>query len=102
MMIITDRMTMAAFFTIAIASSFLSVGAIVDCAFAAKKAADNTLSNAMVQSKGGDSTGDAGKTNNVNAKGLEALLRCESDAAANGDLKLSEIRDCYLWAFTLY
>jgi len=83
-------------------------------AYAVKKVVGDTVSNPTVQSNYGDSSNpqmttnasdfsmDTGKTNTVSAKALDALLRCELNAATNGHLKLSEVRDCYLQAFTLY
>jgi hypothetical protein len=111
MIMVTNRF---AFFIIAMASSIVAVSAVVGSAYAFKKVADDTVSNRMVQSNdtdnsnpqmttgAGDSSKDTGKTNAVSAKALEALLRCELNAATNGHLKLSEVRDCYLQAFTLY
>ena len=104
-----------ALLTITISLSFVLISSTAGAVFAVSKLADKMLSNVVEQSGNhrdsnplksiatpGSSSDNAGKTNNVSAKGLEALLTCESDAAANGDLKLSEVRDCYLWAFTLY
>jgi hypothetical protein len=104
-----------ALLTITISLSFIVISSTGGAAFAVSKLADNILPDVVEQpsnhkysnpltsiSTPGRSSDNAGKTNNVSAKGLEALLMCESDAAANGDLKLSEVRDCYLWAFTLY
>jgi hypothetical protein len=98
-----------------ISLSFVVISSTAGAVFAVSKLADSMLPNVVEQSSNhrdsnpltsiatpGRSSDNAGKTNNVSAKGLEALLMCESDAAANGDLKLSEVRDCYLWAFTLY
>ena len=99
----------------AISLSFIVINSTVGTVFAVSKSADNMLPNVAEQSGNhrdsnplkyiatpGRSSDNAVKATNVSAKGLEALLMCESDAAANGDLKLSEVRDCYLWAFTLY
>ena len=103
-----------AFFIIAVASSIVAVSAVMGSAYAVKKIVGDTVSNPMVQSNDGDnsnpqmttnasdSSRDTGKTNTVSAKALEALLRCELNAATNGHLKLSEVRDCYIQAFTLY
>ena len=98
-----------------ISLSFIVLSSTAGAVFAVSKLADNILPNAMEQSSNhrysnaltstaspGRSSDNSVKTNNASAKGLEALLMCEFDAAANGDLKLSEVRDCYLWAFTLY
>lgn len=105
-----------AILTITISLSFVLISSTAGAVFAVSKLADKMLSNVVVEQSSnhrdsnplksiatpGSSSDNAGNTNNVSAKGLEALLTCESDAAANGDLKLSEVRDCYLWAFTLY
>ena len=111
MIMITNRF---AFFIIAIASSIVAVSAVMGSAYAVKKIVNDTVANPMVQSNdrdnsnpqmttnASDSSRDTGKTNTVSAKALEALLRCELNAATNGHLKLSEVRDCYLQAFTLY
>jgi hypothetical protein len=111
MIMVTNRF---AFFIIAMASSIVAVSAVVGSAYAVKKIIDDTVSNRLVQSNdtdnsnpqmttnAGGSSRDTGKTNTVSAKALEALLRCEMNAATNGHLKLSEVRDCYLQAFTLY
>ena len=111
MIMVTNRF---AFFIIAMASSIVAVSAVMGSAYAVKKIVDYTVSNPIVQSNdrdnskpqmktnAGDSSADTGKTNTVSAKALEALLRCEQNAATNGHLKLSEVRDCYLQAFTLY
>ena len=108
---ITNRF---AFFIIATASSIVAVSAVMGCAYAVKKVVGDTVSNPMVQSNDGDnsnpqmttnasdSSRDTGKTNTVSAKALEALLRCELNAATNGHPKFSEVRDCYIQAFTLY
>ena len=111
MIMVTNRF---AFFIIAMASLIVAVNAVIGSAYAVKKVVDYTVSNPMVQSNNrdnsnpqmttnaSDSSRDTGKTNTVSAKALEALLRCELNAATNGHLKLSEVRDCYLQAFTLY
>jgi hypothetical protein len=111
MIMVTNRF---AFFIIAIASSIVAVSAVMGSAYAVKKIVNDTVANPMVQSNdrdnsnpqmttnASDSSSDTGKTNTVSAKALEALLRCEVNAATNGHLKLSEVRDCYLLAFTLY
>ena len=111
MIMVTNRF---AFFIIAAASSIVAVSAVMGSAYAVKKVVGDTVSNPMVQSNDGDnsnpqmttnaigSSRDTGKTNTVSAKALETLLRCELNAATNGHLKLSEVRDCYIQAFTLY
>ena len=100
---------------IALSLSFMVINSTADAVFAVRKFADNMVSNVMVQSSNagdsnpskssanaGNSTESAGKTNGISTMAFEELLRCEYDAAANGDLKRSEVRDCYLQAFTLY
>jgi hypothetical protein len=44
---------------------------------------------------GGDSSGSAGDTNGVSAKALKGLSKCQSHSAADGDLTLAEVKDCY-------
>jgi hypothetical protein len=113
-MLVKGTVTVA-IITITISLSFIVISSIAGTVFAVSKLADDILPNVMEQPSNhkysdhltsiattGRSSDNAGKINYVSAKGLEALLMCESDAAANGDLKLSEVRDCYLWAFTLY
>jgi hypothetical protein len=107
MIMVTNRF---AFFIIATASSIVAVSAVMGSAYAVKKVVDDPMvqsndrdnSNPQMTTNASDSSKDTGKTNTVSAKALEALLRCELNAATNGHLKLSEVRDCYLQAFTLY
>jgi len=43
----------------------------------------------------GDSSGSAGDTNGVSLKALKGLSKCQSHSAADGDLTLAEVKDCY-------
>ena len=108
----TKRIT-AALFTIAIASSLLVVsGGFVGSTLAAAKKVtnendDNTFktspndkSTSQLQNAGaGDSTGSTGDTSGVSAKDLKSLSKCESDAAADGDLSSADAADCYRQVF---
>jgi hypothetical protein len=106
--------TTAALFTIAIASSLLVVsgGGFVGSTLAAAKKVTNenednafkTLSNDKSTSQfqtadAGDSTGSTGDTSGVSAKDLKGLSKCESNAAADGDLTQTEVTDCYHQSF---
>jgi hypothetical protein len=107
------KRTTAALFTIAIASSLLVVsGGFVGSTLAAAKKLTNenddnafkTFSNdkstSQLQNAGaGDSTGSTGDTSGVSAKDLKGLSRCESNAAADGDLTSAEAADCYHQVF---
>ena len=108
-----SKRTKAALFAIAIASSLIFVGGgFVGAAFAAKKGRDNAVTNTITDPNGTDnsspksqstnagdsspSTGDASSSSNSNsAKDLKSLSKCQSDAAKDGDLTLSEVHDCY-------
>ena len=103
------KRTTAALFTIAIASSLLVVsGGYVGFTLAAAKKVTNenkdnafkTLSNDKTNSQfqttdDGDSSGSTGDTSGVSAKDLKDLSKCESIAAADGDLTSAEAADCY-------
>jgi len=110
------KTTTAASFTIAIASSLLVVsggfvGSVGSTIAAAKKVTnenkDNafkTLSNDKTNSQfqtadAGDSNGSTGDTSSVSAKDLKSLSKCESNAAADGDLTSAEVADCYRQVF---
>jgi hypothetical protein len=107
------KRTTAALFTIAIASSLLVVsGGFVGSTLAAAKKVTNenednafkTLSNDKSTSQfqtadAGDSTGSTGNTSGVSAKDLKGLSKCESNAAADGDLTSAEAADCYRQVF---
>lgn len=120
-----NKTIMAAVFTIAIASSLIAVSGFVGFAYAAKKEANSgtvpTLSMSKEDKKkdnqsdlpavlrpesksdpqktpsayAGDSSGSAGDTNGVSAKALKGLSKCQTHSAADGDLTLSEVKDCY-------
>jgi hypothetical protein len=124
-MMFHNKTIMAAVFTIAIASSLIAVSGFVGFAYAAKKEANSgtvpTLSMSKEDKKkdnqsdlpavlrpesksdpqktpsayAGDSSGSAGDTNGVSAKALKGLSKCQTHSAADGDLTLSEVKDCY-------
>ena len=124
--------TMAALFTIAIATSLVVVsgggGIVVVSAFAKKAKQDESGTVPTVSSSlgkdtssmaavlrpdssrsdahktpsadaGDSSSGTTGDTNGVSAKDLKSLSKCQAVAAADGDLTLSELKDCYTKAF---
>jgi hypothetical protein len=48
----------------------------------------------------GDSGGSTGQSSSgTSAKDLKSLSKCESSAAADGDLTLAEVKDCYRQVF---
>jgi hypothetical protein len=119
----TNR-TMAALFTIAIASSLIVVsGGFVGSVFAAKKVKQDEYGTvptvALGKSKdksslpavlrddspksqstnAGDSGGTKGDSNDISAKELKSLSKCQSGAAADGDLTQAEVTDCYSQVF---
>src|SRR5919197_4950366 len=111
MAMFTNRTT-AALFAIAIASSLIVASGFVGSAFAAKKARDgqgNTIIGPNVTDKSsspksqsanaGDSSGAIGDTNGLSAKELKKLSKCQSGAAADGDLTLADVKDCYRQVF---
>ena len=114
----------AALFAIAIASSLIVVsGGFVGSAFAAKKVKQDEYGTvpAVASDKGKDKSalpavlrddspkshsanaGDSGDTtgdnSGISAKDLKSLSKCQSGAAADGDLTLAEVRDCYRQVF---
>jgi hypothetical protein len=103
--------TTAALFTIAIALSLLVVsGGFLGSVLAAAKKVTNedsvfkTLSNDKTNSQfqtadAGGSSGSTGDTSGVSAKDLKSLSKCESNAAADGDLTSAEAADCYHQVF---
>jgi hypothetical protein len=108
MAMFTRRIT-SALFAIAIASSLILVsGGLVGSAFAAKKERDGQT-NTITDPNGidisstpkshsentGDSNGITGDSNGFSSKELKKLSKCQSDAAADGDLTLADVKDCY-------
>jgi hypothetical protein len=101
----------AALFAIAIASSLIVVsGDLLGSAFAAKKGRDSAeITNTIVDPNGtdkssspksqstnaGESSPTAGASSNISGKDLKSLSKCQSDAAKDGDLTLTEVNDCY-------
>ena len=127
MMMFSNR-TMAALFTIAIATSLVVVsggGIVVVSAFAKKAKQDESGTVPTVSSLGkdtsslpavlrpdsrsdpqktpsadaGDLSGTTGDTNGVSAKDLKSLSKCQTVAAEDGDLTQTEVTDCYHQVF---
>ena len=128
-MMFNSKTIMAALFTIAIASSLVAVSGFVGFAYAAKKEANSgtvpTLSLSKEDKKkdsqsdlpavlrpetksdpqktpsasADDSSGSTGDSSGVSAKALKGLSKCQSHAAADGDLTLAEVKDCYSRTF---
>ena len=96
---------MAALFTIAIASSLITVsGGFVGSAFAKKasgtssmdedKSSDSPRSHSATAGNPSENTGDISL--DISAKEfLKSLSKCESRAAADGDLTQAEVTDCF-------
>jgi hypothetical protein len=108
------KRTMAALFTIAIASSLIVVsGGFVGSAFAKKASGTSStdedksslpavLRDDSPKSKStnaDDSSGSTGDTSGISAKDLKSLSKCQSGAAADGDLTQTEVTDCYSQVF---
>src|SRR5215212_7129284 len=114
------KRTMAALFTIAIASSLIVVGGFVGSAFAAKKvkkqdeygtvpavALDKAKEKSPLPAVLRDDSpkshsanaGDSGGSSGTSTKDLKSLSKCESGAAADGDLTQAEVRACYHQVF---
>jgi hypothetical protein len=104
--------TMAALFTIAIASSLIAVNGIVGSTFAFTKSNDVTTSRTINfdgkdksdsqksdSANTGDSSGTTGDSSGIPAKDLKSLSKCESGAAADGDLTEAEVTSCYRQVF---
>ena len=122
MAMISDR-TMAALFTIAIATSLILVSDGLVWSALAKKEKQNgtdmapTVSSSSKDSssplavlgddstKSGsvnadDSSGSIGDTSgNISGKDLRTLSKCQSGAAEDGDLTQDEVTDCYHQVF---
>ena len=111
----TNR-TKVALFAIVIASSVIVVsGGLVGSAFAVTEKVTNQNAYSMVpiislgQDKSSfpmsqsanpdDSEWTTADTNAIPAKDLKSLSKCESSAAADGDLILAEVIDCYHQVF---
>ena len=107
-----SSITVVAIFTIAIASSIIYVSGFASTVHAVKKAVDDTTTNTMAQPSGGDSissnspstnTGDSsgttGDTDGTFAKDLKKFSKCLTAAAADGDLTLVEVTNCYNQVF---
>jgi hypothetical protein len=105
---------MVALFAIVIASSLITLNVgFGGSAFAATarrvtlqnqdnahKTLLNDKSNFQSQSAdAGDSIGPTGKASGISVKDLRNLLKCESSAAADGELTSAEAVDCYRQVF---
>jgi hypothetical protein len=93
-----NRTMMAAVLTFAIASSLLAIsgGSFVGSTLAFKTLSNDKTNSQLQSTDGsGDSNGSTGDTTGVSAKDLKSLSKCQSDAAADGDLTSSEVADCY-------
>jgi hypothetical protein len=109
----TSRTIMTAIFTIAIASSLIVVsGGLVGSAFAKKASGtsstdeDKSSLPAVLRddspkssANAGDSSDTTGDTSGISAKDLKSLSKCESGAAADGELTQAEVTDCYSQVF---
>ncbi|MFL6327162.1 MAG: hypothetical protein ACJ72F_02470 [Nitrososphaeraceae archaeon] len=108
------KRTMAALFTIAIASSLIVVsGGFVGSAFAKKASGTSStdedksslpavLRDDSPKSKStnaDDSSGSTGDISGIPAKDLKSLSKCQSGAAEDGDLTQAEVTDCYSQVF---
>ncbi|MFL6462323.1 MAG: hypothetical protein ACJ71J_15510 [Nitrososphaeraceae archaeon] len=108
------KRTTAALFAIAIASSLIVASSFVGFAFAAKKEGSatypkNTITNSdgedksssrkSAASSAGDISRATGDTNGLSTKELKKLSKCQSGSAADGDLTLAEVKDCYSQVF---
>jgi len=103
----------AALCTIAIASMLIATSNHMGLAFAAKKVVGNTVTNTMLQSSGtgntnspktesdntGDSSGNTGGTDATFSKDLKKFSKCLTGVAADADLTLVEVTDCYHQVF---
>ena|SRR6187200_1291176 len=113
-MVMFTKRTTAALFAIAIASSLIVASSFVGFAFAAKKEGSatypkNTITNSDGEDKSsprksaasgaGDISGATADTNGLSTKELKKLSKCQSGSAADGDLTLAEVKDCYSQAF---
>jgi hypothetical protein len=115
MVMLNNRRMMSALFAIAVASSLMvASGGIAGSAFAAKKnsqKSDTTLpdgkdgvsgpmSNTVNLPNSGTSPQDSNSNgNSVSKSDLNSLSKCQSGAAADGDLTVSELKHCYTQAF---
>ena len=105
-----SKTMMAALFTIALVSLLLAVNSEAGLAYAARNQVANTMtrqssdagnndsSNTQSDNNGG-SNGSTGDSSTVPAKDLKSLSKCQSGAAADGDLTLPELKHCYTQAF---
>jgi hypothetical protein len=98
------KRTMAALFTIAIASSLITVsGGFVGSAFAKKASGTSSMdedkssnSPESQSATAGNPSENTGDISNISANEfLKSLSKCESRAAADGDLTQAEVTDCF-------
>jgi hypothetical protein len=119
MVMLNNRTTKAALLAIAIASLIVaSGGGIIGSAFAAKKTSQKsddgtytTLSDgkdgvsgprsntANIPNSGTSHQDSNSNGNSVSKSDLNSLSKCQSGAAADGDLTLPELKHCYTQAF---
>jgi hypothetical protein len=60
---------------------------------------DTSGISAKKSTNAGDSGGTTGDTSGISAKDLKSLSKCQSGAAADGDLTQAEVTDCYNQVF---
>jgi hypothetical protein len=109
-----SKTIMSVLFSFVMASSFLVLTGFVGYTFAAKKVADdNTVTNTIVQPHTkentdplnsqsayvGDSSVNTPNTDITFAKDLKKFSKCLTSVAADGDLSLIEVTDCYHQVF---
>jgi NAD/NADP transhydrogenase alpha subunit len=104
------RIIMPVLFTIVITSSFVVISGFAGAAFAAKKVANySAVSNTMVQPHTTENTNSLNSQNayvddstrdTANfAKDLKKFSKCLTGVAADGDLSLIEVTECYHQVF---
>ena len=103
----------AALLTLAVASVLIATNSHMGLAFAARKVVGNEVTNTMVQSSDsgktnspntqsdytGDSSDNTGGTDATFSKDLKKFSKCLTAVAADGDLALAEVTDCYHQVF---
>ena len=107
---LVHRVIMPVVFTVVITSSFVVITGFVGAAIAAKKVAnDNAVSNTMVQPHTTENTNPLNSQNAyvddstmdtaTFAKDLKKFSKCLTGVAADGDLSLIEVTECYHQVF---
>ena len=100
----------AALLTLAVASVLIATNSHMGLAFAARKVVGNEVTNTMVQSSDSgnspntqsDHTTDLSDNTGTDAtfsKDLKKFSKCLTAVAADGDLALAEVTDCYHQVF---